>query len=183
MFGEQFKKARQHLGLSRSEVAEKVGLNASSLTNIEHSKTIPGFETINNLCEHLNLDQQAMVALCDAFNVKINQRDVDIGKQIKKYRQLNNLTQMDLAKALGYTSSASVSLVEQGKRGASKDVLLRCCKVFNIHAAELLAPPVVENNSDDRFYQDVMKIISSPKKPATYDAIKTLVSVAAKDLR
>lgn len=56
-----------------------------------------------------------------------------LGKQLKKLRKINNMTQQDLAELL-LVSVDSISLYETGKVTLGHDYIAKLCRTFNISA-------------------------------------------------
>lgn len=52
--GERIKKKRELLNLHLNELAEKVGISSSALSQIEKSKSFPSLITLKNIAEHLH---------------------------------------------------------------------------------------------------------------------------------
>jgi transcriptional regulator with XRE-family HTH domain len=52
--GERIKKKRELLGLQLNELAEKVGISSSALSQIEKSKSFPSILTLKSIAEHLH---------------------------------------------------------------------------------------------------------------------------------
>lgn len=61
----------------------------------------------------------------------------NIGKRIKEERQLNKLTQQELAEQIGVTQD-SISLWEKGKRIPDTQYIISLCKILNISSDYLL---------------------------------------------
>ena len=63
--------------------------------------------------------------------------DIDalIGKNLRRIRQLKNLSQDDLTQ-LTNISKALISDAENNKRGIGKDVMMRICKALNVQPYE-----------------------------------------------
>ena len=71
---------------------------------------------------------------------RVSKEDLLIfGKRIKMLRQKHDVTQMDLAKAVGYTSTGTISQIENGQRGVSFKRIPRFANFFGISKAELLS--------------------------------------------
>lgn len=56
----------------------------------------------------------------------------NVGLKIKTLRRLAGLTQTELAKKLGYSSSGTISLIESEKRGMTLDKLFLASKILNV---------------------------------------------------
>ncbi|GAX88632.1 helix-turn-helix domain-containing protein [Effusibacillus lacus] len=59
-----------------------------------------------------------------------------LGKRLRAYRKLKNLTQQELADLLGI-SIAIVGGIERGTREPSKDVLLKISRILGVTESEL----------------------------------------------
>lgn len=60
-----------------------------------------------------------------------------IGQRIKMLRKDADLTQMDLARQLGYNSTGMISQVEAGSRGMDLDKLARCAEILGVTLDDL----------------------------------------------
>lgn len=79
-----------------------------------------------------------------------------IGGKIKFYRELNNMTQDDLADSLG-TTRQSVSRYENGDRKANQDILFDLADIFDISINNFF--PQTKSISDiDSIYKQLNKI-------------------------
>lgn len=56
-----------------------------------------------------------------------------IGARIKFFRELRNLTQLDLAVPLGYKSSGAFSLIESGERGLNKTKISKAAQLLGTY--------------------------------------------------
>jgi len=54
-FGEDIKKCRKDAGFSQKEIAKKLGLNQSSISDWENDISRPDLETIFELCKIFNV--------------------------------------------------------------------------------------------------------------------------------
>lgn len=62
----------------------------------------------------------------------MNKLNLKIGKILKDHRQIKHLTQLDLAKKLGYDSTQFVSLFERGLSKCPTKTLSKLCKILEI---------------------------------------------------
>lgn len=60
-----------------------------------------------------------------------------IGKQIRRLRNQNNITQLSLATLL-YCSNSTLSHMEHGQIFSHMEILMRCCSFFEILPGDLL---------------------------------------------
>jgi len=177
MLGEKIKETRMKLKITRQELADKVDIKINSLTNIEHGKATAGDDTIKRIANILKLNNNELLKIKQNDEIILDPQDIVIGAKIKYYRQLNGYTQLDLAVKLGYSGSGPICTIEQGKRGMSKNSLLRCCELFNIHIAEIIAPVEI-----DETYKNFMKLFYAKEKPPIYASISSLIVEAVRQL-
>jgi transcriptional regulator with XRE-family HTH domain len=60
------------------------------------------------------------------------------GEKVKQLRERQGMTHSELAVALGYASSSYISLLENGKRGASAELVRKISLLFNVPADDLV---------------------------------------------
>ena len=70
-----------------------------------------------------------------------------LGKKIKTLRTARGITQVELARALGFTSTGAISRVENGLRGLMFESIINAAKVLDVHPVFLMDPDDIE--SDD----------------------------------
>ena len=85
------------------------------------------------------------------MNINLN----DLGYNIKQLRELNNLTQLDLANILGVTQIA-ISNYENGKRLPEKEILFKLVDIFNISSIYEL----IYNNVDTFCYASYIRVLA-----------------------
>ena len=83
-----------------------------------------------------------------------------LSENIKMYRKLNNLTQVDLAKILGIAPTA-VSAWEVGRNQPLMDNIERMASIFNIKKSELLG----ESNSHDSSNSNILSVYNQLTPP------------------
>ena len=66
--------------------------------------------------------------------------DSGIGRSVKFLRTKANITQKELAKALGYKSQASIAKIESGERDIPLSVLARMAEILNVSPAAFFEP-------------------------------------------
>ena len=86
-----------------------------------------------------------------------------LGKKIKMLRELKQIGQVELARALGYKSTGTISLIENGKKGMKVSSILKASTFFKIHPAVLLSPLEVDKE-DLEMFSDLMKLMERRKK-------------------
>jgi transcriptional regulator with XRE-family HTH domain len=71
-----------------------------------------------------------------------------MGRRIRLIRKANDLTQVELAKRLGYTSSGTIAQIEAGSKGMTLDKLLQLGREFGINPALFM---VNDSVNDEQF--------------------------------
>lgn len=95
-----------------------------------------------------------------------------LGSKIKTLRQINDVTQEELRKELGYRSTGMISQIEDGTKGMSLEQVIKAARFFNVHPAVLVSD--VELDSDDLFMLQRLSIVLK-KKGKHYASIQTLL--------
>ena len=85
MFSEQLKIARKQKGLSQAALGKLIGVRTQTISNWENSKSKPNLETINKLCEILNIPLYSLISKDADYQLNYEEAFV-----IKKYRELND---------------------------------------------------------------------------------------------
>ena len=80
----------------------------------------------------------------------------NLGKKIRALRKLNDMTQMDLAKALGMTSSGAISQIENGLKGLKGARLAKVADLFGVHVDVLI--------HDEPFNEEQLKMFMGFRK-------------------
>lgn len=60
MIGKNLKQIRELLGLSQIELAQKLQMTPSAISQIEHNKRNPSYSTIRKIIKKLNLNPTAL---------------------------------------------------------------------------------------------------------------------------
>ena len=101
-----------------------------------------------------------------------------LGKKIRYLRKLNGMTQVQAMNALGYESTATLSLIERGKMGMTMDKIAVASKIFKVPWFVLASP---EEMSDDEIemYVNLKKVCDAPDHPHK-SVLKESLRLAAK---
>jgi|OpeIllAssembly_1097287.scaffolds.fasta_scaffold102065_2 transcriptional regulator with XRE-family HTH domain len=70
-----------------------------------------------------------------------------LGKKIKTLRTARGITQVELARALGFTSTGAISQVENGLRGLMFESIINAAKVLDVHPVFLMDPDDIESDN------------------------------------
>jgi len=97
-----------------------------------------------------------------------------LGQNIKKYRKLRNLTQEQLAEAIGI-EIRTLSLIETGRSFISSKTLGNISKILNVTPASLFEAATFDDT--ERIYKDLVKEIEIIKNnPIKLKAAKSIIS-------
>lgn len=86
-----------------------------------------------------------------------------LGKRIELERTRLGLSQIQLAKKLNLSSSASISQYEKGDRVPSDDIKLKMAEIFNCSLDYLLGKSDIRNPEEIKIDEDKLKIGLSTK--------------------
>lgn len=87
--GYRIKEARERLGLTQTELGQKVGVTGSAITNYEKETSHPKEQIIYKLMETLGVDANYLFQDCMHIPPKNNDIDLSEYEHIKKYRDLD----------------------------------------------------------------------------------------------
>lgn len=87
--GYRIKEARERLGLTQTELGQKVGVTGSAITNYEKETSHPKEQVIYKLMETLGVDANYLFQDCIHIPPKNNDIDLSEYEYIKKYRELD----------------------------------------------------------------------------------------------
>ena len=63
-----------------------------------------------------------------------------LGKKIRELRKMRDMSQVELAKELGFTSTGAISQVENGLKGMKMESIFKAAKALGVHAIVLMSP-------------------------------------------
>ena len=86
-----------------------------------------------------------------------------MGKKIRILREMNNVTQMELGKILGYASTGAISLIENGIKGMKNVVVIKAAEFFRIPASVLFSPTDMDKDELE-IYAAVMNLLDEYRK-------------------
>ena len=86
MFNEKLKAARKRRYLSQTELGKLIGVQTQTISNWENSKSKPNLETINKLCEALDVPLRYFISE-EHVDYQLTLEEAFV---INKYRQLND---------------------------------------------------------------------------------------------
>lgn len=97
----------------------------------------------------------------------------EIGSRIRKYREMQGLSQMELAQRIK-VSSARLSNWEQGIHRPNADIIAKICQVLDISPSELLDVQI----STDTLNEQERKLVTAYRdKPELQEAVNILLGI------
>ena len=85
MFNEKLKAARKQKCLSQAALGKLIGVRTQTISNWETGKSEPNLETINKLCEILNIPLYSLIS--KDVDYQLNYEEAFI---VNKFRELND---------------------------------------------------------------------------------------------
>jgi len=101
-----------------------------------------------------------------------------LGKKIRMLRDIARMTQMDLANALGYTSTGMVSQIEAGAKGMDPEKIIEAARIFDVHPSVLISD-VDMAHEDIEMFVNLSTILKSKNKAKHVDTIRELLKLSA----
>lgn len=106
----------------------------------------------------------------------MNHNAIEIGKNIKKYRELSNMSQEDLAKKLGYKTRSSIALIEAGRRELPYKKMQTAASALNT-----TVPKILGLSDTDSFNSSILReresvYITDPREEKLITDFKKLSS-------
>lgn len=109
-------------------------------------------------------------------NTDIKDYNKRIGSRIRLFREMRGMTQIELAKRLGYNSTGALSLIESGERGLNKVKLNQAASVLGTFQEVFTTEtPLTQDQLIDM--DKFLHIIKDKKHPQYLD-LKKILSIA-----
>ena len=113
----KMKDLREEYDIKQKDIAKKLNVSQPNYARWETKAKIIPLEKLNKLCNYFKINMDYIVGISKNRIIMQNNNKLDreiIGKNIKKIRLENNLTQKDLANML-HTTQSVISAYEAGK--------------------------------------------------------------------
>jgi transcriptional regulator with XRE-family HTH domain len=104
-----------------------------------------------------------------------------LGNRIRVLRKRAGMKQLELAKALGYTSTGMISQVEAGQKGMDLEKIHKAAELFQINPAVLLSQRKM-TGEDFEMVIDLYQVINEQEGSEYKKAIKDLLSLAVQKI-
>lgn len=130
----RLKMIREKLDLTQQQVADMIGVSKTNYNYFENGERFIPLMHLLKFCESFDVSIDYIFELSDISitSKRINSLDKkEIGRRIREIRQMNNLTQKQLAEILN-TSQSTVSAYESGKTLIITAFLFELCKRLDV---------------------------------------------------
>jgi transcriptional regulator with XRE-family HTH domain len=146
--GHRIRTRRENNNLSLRELARRLGISASAVSQIETGKSRPSVTTLYAVIDELGLSVDDLFSPLGPAGVPtppnarpltgLDVRD-DVGRRIRTRREDSNLSLRELARRLGISASA-VSQIETGKSRPSVNTLYAMIAELGLSVDDLFSP-------------------------------------------
>lgn len=149
--GYRIKEAREQLGLTQTELGQKVGVTGSAITNYEKETSHPKEQIIYKLMETLGVDANYLFQDCMRIPPKNNDINLSEYEHIKKYRALDDhgKEMVDFTLEKEYERS----IAEKKKSGNVTPIMVRETSDYSADAAHTMKDV---SDEDKAFDEDIM---------------------------
>jgi transcriptional regulator with XRE-family HTH domain len=86
-----------------------------------------------------------------------------MGKKIRILREMNSVKQVELAKKLGYKSTGTISLIENGIKGMKNVVVIKAAEFFRIDPSVLFSSSDMDKDELE-IYSAVMRLMDERRR-------------------
>ena len=100
-----------------------------------------------------------------------------LGRKIRALRKIRRMSQPDVAEALGYNSSGTISLIEAGKSGMSQEKIFDAAKLFGVHPMVLMSEKEL-SESDLEMYVSLQRLLDRESPSKHYETIRALLRLS-----
>ncbi|MFO7151884.1 MAG: helix-turn-helix domain-containing protein [Bacillota bacterium] len=148
--GERISILRRERGLSLSELAERAGISATYLCQIENGKVLPSLATLKAIAKALNANPQDFLSA------------THISYKIKKIRLERGITQAELAKKAG-VSTGLIGQIESGKVEPSIKTLEKISNALSVSPCYFISDDDDINSLLRPMNPELKKLLTDPK--------------------
>lgn len=153
-FGNKIRELRLSRNLTQAELSRLIGISKSSVVNYETGTRKIPLTLIRKFADFFNVSLDDLLGITEELESTVleteNHKDVykNFGLKIKQLRRENNITQTELAKALGITQSTVVA-IEKGLRKIPIDLLTAFSDFFKIPVDDLIGATSKEESTPE----------------------------------
>lgn len=131
--GKTLKKYREQAGMTRHEVADKVGVIDGTIYKYECGLVPMTVDKLRKFADVLNF------RLEDIFGeTSFDDKSLSVGQIVRTKRRFLGLSKLELSKALGYTCDTSVKNIEKDEYNIPMNRMEDFCRVLGLSLADLI---------------------------------------------
>lgn len=167
--GDKLRLARLEKGLTLTELAQKAGVSAGYLSDIERGHALPAVETLSDLAAALG------VRVSDLTRKELPA----LGEKVQRLRLNLEMSRTELARSAGMSPSF-VGQLEEGKARASLDSVERLAMALGVSPCYLI---LSDQNLEDMLAAmtpDLRRLLGEPEAQAV---LRSLCDLHEKELR
>lgn len=143
---DRLKEIREDKDIGQSKMADILGISRTYYANCENGIKIITLDKLNIFINYFDVSFDYILMKTNKRNysdyAKIDFIDYKyLGSNIRKYREVNNLSQLDLAGKIN-TSQVAISKYESGHIKISTNNLCKMAQIFKISIDELIRPKI-----------------------------------------
>ena len=136
-FGERLKELRKAVGITQSELAEKLNIHLQTVSKWERSLSEPDISILGNIADVLDVSLEKLLLLPEGTETYVGSFSVsDFGKAISAMRKSKEDSQEEFAKKIGVSSDA-VSKWERGVICPGIDELVKLSRLADVPVSKL----------------------------------------------
>ncbi len=131
---DNLKNIREEHDLTQLHMAKMLNVSQPNYARWETKVKIIPLVKLNELCNYFSINMDYVTGISNKREKLVNNNvlnKIDIGKNIRKFRLRNNLSQLALAKTLNTTQSV-ISAYESGKTLILTAFLIEICLKYNL---------------------------------------------------
>jgi len=137
--GSEIRRLRRQRGLTLKELADKVGLSTSYLSEVERELKRPSIEVLEKLTNILRIPVGSLVPVSQAYDAGMaSGMSSRLGKKLKQLRESMNLSQAELAQRAGL-SGGLIGQIESGRTRPSLKTVQRLADALGVSPCYLVS--------------------------------------------
>lgn len=148
LFGDKLRRLRHLRGVTQSELAQQLGLEAQShIAKLEHG-VAPSLDVVVRVAQRLGVSIDYLLRdtiTVDAATTLLTEpvpasgiQPASLGKKLRNLRLQHQLSQTDLMHRLGLTARSYISNLEAGRKIPSLQLILEIADLFGVGIDDLL---------------------------------------------
>lgn len=134
--GKRLRMCRRDADMTQEELAEKLGYTSrTSISRVEKGEAEMPLSKLARCADIFGVELSVLVYGESREPDTIEKK---IGARIRQARKSADLTQMELAKKLGYTNQTTIARIEAGTNEIPVSKLIDCADILNVDVVYLL---------------------------------------------